>query len=38
MPHPRENEAGGKYGRGIISKRYSAGQVSKSHRFLPLDI
>ncbi|KAG8199107.1 hypothetical protein JTE90_016244 [Oedothorax gibbosus] len=27
MPHPRDNEAGGKYGRGIISKTYTSGQV-----------
>ncbi|KAF8764480.1 hypothetical protein HNY73_022546 [Argiope bruennichi] len=27
MPHPRENEAGGKYGEGIISGHYSPGQI-----------
>ncbi|XP_035217514.1 uncharacterized protein DDB_G0283357-like [Stegodyphus dumicola] len=30
MPHPRDNEAGGKYGRGIISRRYLSGQVMEA--------
>ncbi len=28
-PTPRENEHGGKYGKGIISGTYTAGQVEK---------
>ncbi|GFU14612.1 chitin-binding type-4 domain-containing protein [Nephila pilipes] len=27
MPHPRDNEAKGKYGQGIISRRYLSGQI-----------
>ncbi|GIY88166.1 chitin-binding type-4 domain-containing protein [Caerostris extrusa] len=30
MPHPRDNEANGKYGQGIISRQYLSGQIMEA--------
>jgi hypothetical protein len=35
---PRPHEAGGDYGKGIISRRYAAGQVIKINNTCPLKI
>lgn len=34
MPSPRSHEAGGEYGRGVITRRYTAGQVNITYCFL----